>query len=377
MQNTSIITGAGRILGTVCVAVACLFPVASDASTVFRSDETINVGTDQLVEGNFYTIGGTIGISGEVQGDWLSIGNSVTGNGTFTEDVHAVGRSVQLHGSTTDDVRIVALEATIAGEVGGDVVVVANSVEIMSSANITGDLLVYANEVEINGPVGGDVLGRANSLRVDSSVGGGLDVTVEQLTLGSRADVGGAIAYASNNPLDRAQDAVVAGDITQTEIAIDTSVQSTVERILMPFLAVTFAVLVAYLLLPKSLLRIVTYTKRRLSLTVLLGFVIALGSPFIVLIFLFSGIGVIIGLFLLALYLLAILAGVIAAGPLLGSYVGQWLLGRQQIDIITIGIGVTLLHAVLLVPVVGLGLYVALVFAGTGGAVMLLYQKRG
>lgn len=366
----------GRAVAALAAVCVLLVPLAVDAQTVLRSDDRVSVDTDQVVEGNFYTIGNTISVSGQVDGDWLGLGNSITGNGTFTEDVLLVGRNVQLHGSTTDDVRIVALEATIAEDIGGDVAIVANSVKILSSADISGDLLLFANEVEVSGSIGGDILGRANSLRVDGEVGGSLDLTVDQLTLGERADIGGNISYISNTELIRSQNATVSGDITQTTVEVDTSFQTTVERLLMPFLAIMFAGLVAFLLVPTGLIRAVSYTKRRLTLAMLVGFVVLLGGPLVVTVFLLSGLGLLVGLVLASAYVLLLAIGIVMAGPLLGSLLSQYVLNRPQIDIFTVIGGIVLLVASLLIPIFGLGLFIAAVCSAIGGMVLQLYKRR-
>ena len=359
----------------ICVAFL-LWPDTGAAQTVLRSSDTVSVDVDQVVEGNFYSIGDTISVSGEVLGDWFALGNTITGNGTFTEDVLLVGRNVSVHGSTTDDVRVVALEATIADAVGGDLVVVANTVKILSSATIEGDVLLLANSVEINGSVGGDVLGRAGTIRLNGPVLGAVDVTTEQLTVGERAHIHGSISYQSNQELLRAQNAVIDGSITRSDIQSEQSFGGMMERLLMLFLAVMFAALVTFLLAPQVLLRTVTYTKQQITLTMLLGFVVTILTPFLAALFIVSSLGVLVGIVMLSFYILLLALGVVLAGPLLGALLGQYVLGRPQLDLFSIIAGVTALHVLLLVPLFGLGLYIALTFAGVGSIILLLYQRR-
>lgn len=351
-------------------------PLFAEAQTVVRSGEAVNVDTDQVVEGNFYSLGSRVSVSGEVIGDWFALGNTVSGNGQFTEDVLLVARTANVYGSTTDDVRILALEATVADFIGGNLVVVANTVKVLSSAEISGDILLYANEVEISGAVGGDILGRAGRLRIDGSVDGSVDMKVDQLTLGDRAVIGGDVSYTSSQSLVRSQNATVEGDIMHTEVTVDVGVSDIASRLLMPFLAITFISLVAFLIFSRKIPKVVSVAKQKLTVHLLVGLAVFFFTPIIAMLFLVSGLGVLVGVAVLALYVLLMLAGLAISGPLFGALVGQYLFKRPQVDILTIVFGVALLHALLLVPFIGAAVFLTFLLIAVGALAVQLYRLR-
>ncbi|MDA8597202.1 hypothetical protein N9L26_02590, partial [Candidatus Pacebacteria bacterium] len=213
----------------VALAVIALFlfaPVSASAETVLRISDSISLAADQTVEDDFYGIAGLYGpvsLSGSVEGDAYVFGSSVTINGPVDGDLAAAWGAVQVHASVTDDVRIFGGEVTIAEYVGGDVFVYGGSLNVLSSAEIAGDVFYYDilnGAAEINGTVGGSIFGNMHSLRVDGAVGGSIDVVVDELVLGERADVTENVTYTSAADLVRAQNAVVAGEIIRNDAPV-------------------------------------------------------------------------------------------------------------------------------------------------------------
>lgn len=359
-------------------ALVCFVAVTQTvaAQTVLRSQEEVRVGETQVVEGNFYTSGTETTVSGTIQGDWFGFGDTITANGTFAKDVLLLGRSIQLHGSTTEDVRVVGLEVIIAEDIGGDLVVVADSVEIVSNASIAGDVLLFANRVEINGAVGGQVQGSVNSLRIDAPVEQGVDVSAQSLTLGGRADIGGDVQYESVAELVRAQDSVIAGEILYTPITNDITPLQNLQANLTPVLALLFAVLVVFLLAPRRVAMIATQKPAHLAMASMIGFAWLVTAPVLVALFFFSGLGVLIGLLLIALYLLLGILGLVLSVPIVGALAVRGLFPKRPFDLLTIAGGAIVVYGLLSIPFFGVALFLVAVAAGMGSVVLQVYKNR-
>ena len=354
-------------------------PVTAEAQTVVRASSNVSVGSDEVVEGNFYSLaglGGSVNVSGTVSGDWIALGGSVTANGTFLEDVLVAGGTVQFHGSTTDDVRIVGADVTVAGPIGGSLTVVANSVSILSTAEIQGDILFLANQVEVQGSVAGSVLGRINTLRINSEVGQGIDITVGELTLGERARVAGDITYTSSQEIIRAQAAEVAGSIAHRVIEIETSTRETLQTLFMPLLVMLFATMTFYLLLRRRFERVVLNTVQRFNLAALIGLVVLLVGPLVSILFIGSILGLLVGAVFMFLYILLLIGGLVLAGPVFGVAVSQSLFNRSTVDVVSIGAGTVLLYSCLLIPYIGPFVFILFTLIALGGLSMELYRRR-
>ena len=234
---------------TFCALIVCaVLPLSVHAETVVRVAESVSIVADQTVEEDFYAAGGIVTMSGDIKGDMYAAGGSVTTNGTIAADLSALGGTVQVHGPVADDVRIVGGDVKIAEDVGGDVFVFSGTLTILSSATITGNVYFYGGEAEINGAVEGSIFGAADRIRVDSAVGGDIDVTASRaLILGNRAAVAGDIRYASLGRLERAQNAVVEGEIIEREQIVDETAGFGIGSIVVSFVIHAFALLTLFI----------------------------------------------------------------------------------------------------------------------------------
>lgn len=349
---------------------------SANAQTVLRSQEEVRVSESQVVEGNFYTSGTETTVSGAVQGDWFGFGDTITANGSFAKDVLLIGRSIQLHGSSAEDVRVAGLEVVIAEDIGGDLVVIADSVEIASSASIAGDVLLLANTAEVNGAVGGQVLGSVNTLRIDAPVAQGIDVTVQALTLGGKAEIAGDVQYESVQELVRAQDSVIEGEILYRPIVNEVTPLQNLQTNLMPVLTLLFAVLVVYLFAPRRVGMVARQGHGQLGMAAMIGFAWLVAVPALVILFFMSGLGVLVGALLLFLYLLLGIFGLILSVPITGSLVVRLVQEKRPFDLLTIIVGTLTVFGLLAVPLIGPALFLAAVAAGVGSMVLQVYRNR-
>ena len=352
-----------------------VIPLFAYGQTILRTDETVTVDKDQVVEGNFYSVGSRVSVSGEVTGDWIAAGANVTGNGQYLQDVLLFAANAQMHGSTSDDLRIVAGDAVIADYVGGDLAVLGGAVEILSSATIEGDVLMYASSVVIAGSVGGDIMGRYGVLRIDGPVGGSLDVYASELTLGNKAAVEGGVTYESPRELIRAQDSVVEGDIIHREVTTQVTVSDRLQNALMPMLILVFATLTIFLIQRRRFDAVVEHTVERPLLVSLIGVLIIIGTPLLAVLLFASVLGALVGVVVVSFYILLLALGAILTVPVLGLLIGRYVLKRNRLDLLTIFTGAVAMFILLMVPIIGMALALVVLFVTVGGLATWLYQR--
>ncbi len=350
----------------------CFFPYAVEASTVVRTGETVAVSADQVVEGDFYGLGGTVALSGEVTDDLLVLGGTVTMNGEVGADTTVVGGTVDIHGLVSDDVRVIGGSVTIAGEVTGNLVVVASDLKVLSTAKIGGDVLFFGAKADVSGSVGGNVLGTSEYLRVDAPVGGGLDVKTRNLVLGERADIAKDVRYTSALELTRAQNALVKGEVMRSEPRVMVA-ENNVKDALIPFLITLFAALVFYLFFKRFTLRVVEEAQSRQLRAVLIGLAVVFLTPIVGLVLLVTTLGSIIGVMLLLSYLILVLLGMVLMGAVAGGYIMTLRKQGSLLSVLSVVVGVALVHVLLYVPIVGPVLLIPLTLLTLGVATERLY----
>ena len=345
-------------------------------NNVLRFDDSVRVDRDQLVETNFYGLGKTVTVSGDVFGDFLGFASDkVSLNGNVSGDILAIGRNVQVSGSTTDDVRVAAVEVELSDYVGGSAAIFADTVKVLSSAQIEGDLIIFANNLELRGQVNGNIIGRVTEARIDGVVGKNIDITTNSLVLGGRTDVAGDIIYESPNELVRAQDAEVGGSILYTASSSENTfnrLESTGFIIFM--FSIAFAGLCIFLLAPNMTTRQVYAAKAEISYIGMIGIlVILLGLP-ISIALIISGLGTVIGIVVFSLYVLVLAYGFITGVLLVGFLVSKYIFGRKNFDVIAILLGAISAYMVLLVPFVGELVLVVVAAIGVGAVSKGMYR---
>lgn len=359
---------------TLLVLVVAVLPVAVFASPVIRSGESVAVGQGQVVEGDFYGAGGSVTVSGEVQGDVYVAGGTVTVNAPVGTDLVAAGGVVQVHSPVGDDLRIAGGEAIVGSAVNGDVVVFGGVLHVLSTADIKGDILFFGGELVVEGPVEGSIFGFSKSTRIDASVGG--DITIradEKLTLGDRAEVLGNIAYTGSNDIERAQNAVVVGDIQTEKVAGTGGIPF--GFIFTSLIATLFAALTFFLIFRRQFEEVVERSRTAYGVQGLIGLAVFVGMPFVSVILILSVLGSLIGIFLLAVYIALLVASWIVLAGLIGSFIMRFFdRSHQTLSILSIGVGVLALELLMLIPFLG----TLAVFAGVvivlGGIALRIYR---
>ena len=188
-----------------------LMAVPAAFAADFRTDTSISIGDDEVINDDLYLFGTTITVNGIVNGDLFAAGTSVTINGTVNGHVYLAGQNVTVGGTVAQGARVVAINASVSGGVGGDIVLLSNSATILSDATIGRDLILTVSSLTLDGTVERRVAGVAETILLNGSVGSNLDVSVGNLTITEDASIGGDLTYRSDEMAEIAGGADIGG----------------------------------------------------------------------------------------------------------------------------------------------------------------------
>lgn len=353
------------------IATLSLSVPAVEAKTVLRSGDSVSISEDQIVEGDFYTAGSKISISGEIKEDIVSAGGETTLNGLVGGDAFLVGGRVDVHSKIGDDLRILAGDVTIAESVAGDVLVIGGSVNILSTASVAGDVIIFGGEAVIEGPVAGDVLGFTGTLRIDSAVKGEVDVTVEQLTIGDNAKIDGGVRYVSDMVLVQSLNASIVGDVMRSDPQSSDEKSSRWNPVVVFSLVLIFSVLVWYLLSRKTLQMVVSRVTNNSRRSMLVGFAAVILVPIATSILIFSAVGSIVGFVTLLLYMAFLVLGMIASVPVFGALLLTTFKRSNPaaINLQSLFLGMVLFSLLMIMPMIG-SLFIIICILITFGALI-------
>lgn len=348
-----------------------MLPAVVLASPVIRSGDTVSVGSDQMVSGDFYGFGDTANLSGVINGDAYVVGRKITINAPVSDDVVVVGSTIQVHAPIGDDFRAFGAEVTLAEEVKGDVFVIGGELRVLSTASIEGDIIFYGGTLVVEGPVAGAVLSTGNDIRIDAFVGGDLTVNAEHMTLGDRSEVLGDIVYRGGTDIVRSQNAVVVGDIQEDQREKE---PVSFGAVFIPFIMGLFSALIGFLLFRPFFQGLVREAKTGYGQYGLIGLAVCVAAPFAAFILMVSVLGLFVGMFLLALYIALLVAAWVTATIVVGTYVVGLVTKRYDVTLTAVVVGAITLDLALLVPFLGPLVVFASILIALGALSLRLYR---
>jgi cytoskeletal protein CcmA (bactofilin family) len=363
-------------------ALLALAPAAAQAADLRQgSDVTIPAGV--TVADDLYASGGTVHVNGTIAGSLIAAGGTVDVSGTVQHDVLVAGGTVTISGPVTGTVRVTGGNLRLSGPVGEDVVAVGGTIDVAQGTTIGRDLVLGGGTATVAGQVGRDLTAGAGSLDLLGSVERNVKADVTNLHLENGATIGGNLDYGSDNAARIDPGATVTGTVTHSPAQF-THQPTAAQRVVDTFtgwirLVVGLFVLGLLVLLPFG-----AFGRRAagaiggdplsslgLGLAVLIGVPIAALVVFVL--------GLLVGGWPLALAALAILAIGAAVGYVLAAvFVGQTafrLVRTEAHPLLELLVGLVVLTAIGLVPVLGGLVDAAAVVMGLGALALTLFRS--
>ncbi len=355
--------------GALFAATFLLWAGAASAQT-FRSGNSITIGKGEVIDSSLWSTGQSLDLAGDVNGDVYCAGQTVVISGTVKGDVLCAAQTVTVSGTVEGDLRAMAQTVTVTGKIQGSTSMAGQSIHIQADAVIGQDASFAGNDISLNGQVGRDMAVAANSTHVNGQVGRNIKATVENLSLGNRAKVAGAIDYTSRNDAQRAQSAEITGAVTRHDPPEEDRPSANYGQMFgLSFTAAVY-LFVSLLLMALALVLLFPAVFDQAALraiqspwkTLLIGFLATLIAPVVIAVLLVSLIGAPLGLLLALLWVLV----AALSGPFFAYFLGR-LLWRGQTNIILLMLGGTsILLISYFIPFVGIITALAAYWMGSG-----------
>lgn len=352
-------------------------PAAAYAATNFRTGTTASVARDEVVDASAYLAGSTVTMAGNVRGDLYCAGQTVDITGTVEGDVICAAQTVNVSGNVLGSIRVAGQTVTLSGSVGRSVTVFGQAVTLTSGTVVNNDLTAYGSSLQLGGKVGRDAVVGGQTVTVEGVIGRDLTASDQHLTLGGAARVGGVLDYTSNNEVQRSSGAVVAGKTErhappQRQQKDENNAAARVWGVAYWFGAFLVFGLILLGLAPRTYKTAYEVMIKQSGWALLAGIVGLVMTPIVAILLIVTVIGIPVGVALLFLWLISLVASYAYSGYTIGAWVAtaaSWKLKWPGVTALLLGLAI--LAALMLIPVVG-GLFgfLALVW-GMGGVVLL------
>lgn len=363
-----------RIFLSICLVASASLSISpfANAVTSLKDEERPRVAKNEVVDGTVIATGDDIVIEGSVHGDIICAGKSVTISGRVEGDIMCAGSTIKISGPVLGDVRVAGSSIEIANEVG-NVTALGDTVTFTPMARVGRDIILAAQNVNVESHTGRDIFGAVKNLTLSSTVGGHVRVWGDAVTLRTSAVIAGSLIYTSPNSAVIEKANAVKGQVDHIQPAVTNPVaRSAMTQLLFSlFWFVSMALLGGVLLMlhPRLLLLTSARIHGKLWASVGWGVVGLIGVPMVALVAMVTFVGVPLGVFILLVWLVALLLAQLLAAHALGL----WLLQKFQVAMamrlqyfLSLLIGLLILALLGVIPVVGpLVSFVALL-AGLG-----------
>ncbi|MBI2011381.1 hypothetical protein HYS91_01300 [Candidatus Daviesbacteria bacterium] len=344
--------------------------------------ETIVLPKDQIINKDYFAMGESITISGTINGDAYLAGGNILVEGDINGDLLVAGGSVNIRGKVSNDLRVGGGQVNITGEVGRNITVFGGVVNISDSAVIGGSIVSGAGSLNIFAPVPKDITAGAGQLTLASTVSGDVLAGVGKLMLTSNANVAGDIKYFSSDPLDLQPGATISGEIRQLSFPKERldkeKIAGQIARF--GFFVKLFSAL-SLLIIGVLLINLVPiYTQKNVNLiserpwlSLFVGFLALILTPFLIFVLLITIVGLPLALILLVIYLILLYISPLFIMMLIGQKLMD--LTNRKINLsIAFIVGLIIYEVLTLIPVIGWIIMFVSILVGMGA--ILIERKR-
>lgn len=349
------------------IAVIASFSSIARASLIepAGSDGATRVDSGRTIDGSSLMAGSTITVEGTIDGDLLCAGESLEVTGTINGDIVCAVGTASIKGTVKGDVRIVASETNIEGKVDGNASVAASTFRVSDSGSIGGDLSAAASRVAVAGSVGRDAALFASEVDISGEIQRDVSLTASQFRLEQGASIEGNLWYSAEERI--ASESAVAGTTTYEPRQQRQPQSDVAGAILGGALAfIVFAILYV-MVAPRFVHTAASLNVRQAMMSFVIGITVLISLPAVAVPFLLSGIGAIVGIFIILAWLCAFIGSGVFASYYIGSLVAQ---NRFPNAIAIVAIGATILSVLMIVPFINALVIIVAVASGVGMQIM-------
>jgi len=360
------------VLAGFCTALAMPAPAAA---TEHRNGQTVEVKSDEKIKGDIYMSGERVRVEGTVDGDVIAAGKDIDIDGHVTGDVITAGRSMRVRGQVDGNIRSAGNNVIISGTVGKNVTWFGDTVTVDETGKVGGGVTMFGGTLTIDGKLERDILFFGEEVNVNNAVGGGIREKGHTLIITSNGQVGGPISFEGDKPAEVSSGAKLASPVQfkQAEHKHDYRDGSYyIWQVIWTACYVLFG-LVLFALMPKFSLEAVAGAEQY-GAAAGLGVLVGCGVPIAALIACITVVGLFLGLTTLFLWYAALYYGLVVVG----SVVGQWVMGRTKELWPLIGrmaVGVLIVRLCTIIPNAGGWVKLGVAIWGLGGISLALFRR--
>lgn len=360
------------VFAGLCVAMAMPTPASA---TEFRKGDRITIGKDEVVHSDLYVAGGQIRIGGTIEGDLVIAGGDVEVSGHVEGDMLSTSGQVRMTGQVDGSIRGYAGNITIKGKVGRNVMTFGGDVNIDHDAAIAGSVTTGSGRLSLDGHVGRDLLAFAGQANLSGNIDGSVKIRGGELNIDSSAEIKGPVLFEGNREPQVSPQAKLASPVQFVKHTRGPEYSNPHYYVWQVIWMAAFILygLVLYSLMPKFSHEAVK-SAEQYGAAAGLGVLVLFGVPIAACIACVTVVGLFIGVSTLFVWW----ASVYLAQVIVGTVVGQWLMGRTSEFWPVVGrmaVGVVIVRLCTTIPNVGGWVKFVAILWGIGAISLAVFRR--
>lgn len=356
-------------------AAASSMPSPALATEFRNQGDTIEVAKDETIKGDLFAHGHHVKIEGTVDGDVYVLCQGADIEGHVTGDVIAFAQMLRVNGKVDGNIRSFTNTTLVSGNVTKNLLTFAETVTIDPNGKVGGSVTTFLNTLTIDGTVGRDILAFGNETAIAGNIGGGIQAQGNTLKFNSGAQVNGPVKFKGEHPPEVSSGAKLAVPVVFTQEEHHKRYEDSgfyVWRVIWTAAVILFG-LVLFVLLP-NFARSTVDSAERYGASFGLGVLVLFGVPIAAFIACITVVGLMIGISTFILWMTTLFCAQIVVGTI----VGQWLMGHTRETWQLIGrmvVGVILVRVLGMIPFLGGWVRFAVVLWGMGAISLAIYRR--
>lgn len=305
----------------ICMVLVLLTMLSTGA--VFAQHSGLTVTKSGQITEDVYMAGATVQVLADVEGDVVVAGGSVTIVNSVSDDVLAAGGTVSVTANIDDDIRSAGGSVVVTGSVGDDAVIAGGSVTLGPGSTVGGRAWLAGGTVTVAGTVGRELKAAGGEIVVSGTIGGDVELYAESIEIQPSAVIKGNLTYSAPKEAVVHDGAKIEGVVTWQELDLHHDFGGPgwgFAGTLAFFLSLAVSAIVLFLVFPGFSTSVVQRLQDAPFKSLGLGLVVLFATPFVALMLLVSVLGVPLGLIVLALYFVALIAGLLVGMIWIGDF---------------------------------------------------------
>ncbi|HET7699020.1 MAG TPA: hypothetical protein VFK57_25095 [Vicinamibacterales bacterium] len=329
---------------------------------------------------NYYAAGNRIDVSRAMLGDVVVAGRQIEITQPVVGDILAAGWRVSLSARADDDVRMAGAEIAVNAPVNGDLTIAGGDVALGTGSRVNGRSWITGGHVRIDGQFDRELRIAGGTVQIGGELRRPVTIIAEKLEVLPTARILSTLEYKAPAPAVIAGGAAITGPVTFTRIEAREARRAhsfrAVSSVLF-MLHLSIAGLLLLWLMPQFTSRVVDTLRAAPAQSALLGFALVFVIPVTALFLIFSILALPIGVALAALYVVGLLAAVLAAAFFVGDVESRFFkrtTATAQSRAVWLLAGVLSLAILRAIPVVGAVVVFICVLFGLGALTLAAYD---